>query len=412
MATGGSFRDVLMLRSWWLKRDNTAPNKKATHLLLDGGRAHVPDDAHGQFLNEYVLAVAKGCQPAVVELRTPIFRLFMDIDARVPLGATVDFETIWKHIRDASKEFFAEASDLVICTAPVKQEPEAVKHGAHLVWPSIYADGETALAFREKLIPTLREAFGDALFVNSWEDICDACVYRANGLRMPWSSKGKGEARPYVPTAVVGDDGIEPVPEIRGVSALRQWIHDLSIRAHGKLLTPLREGIEIPRHSKSSGGQTTGTRQRLEAYCHVLPKIDAALPEEYRPQTFTGLFRTPYSVMLRSTSHFCRNLGRAHKSNTVYFVVNRSGVAQRCFCRCETTEGRQFGMCKDYESDTFPVDQEVIDAILGPAAASATPAAVEIATLPSQKSASASKLDALLSLGVKSRAPKKRRGRK
>ena len=31
------------------------------------------------------------------------------------------------------------------------------------------------------------------------------------------------------------------------------------------------------------------------------------------------------------------------------------GICQKCFCRCETTLGRKFGvMCKDYHSDIKP----------------------------------------------------------
>jgi hypothetical protein len=86
-------------------------------------------------------------------------------------------------------------------------------------------------------------------------------------------------------------------------------------------------------------------------------------------------------------------------------------MTQRCFCRCETTEGRQFGYCKDYESEVVPLPQEAIDSLLKATAAAGTCAAApdpasHMAALPSTKSKSANKLDALLTLGVKSRAGK------
>lgn len=70
--------------------------------------------------------------------------------------------------------------------------------------------------------------------------------------------------------------------------------------------------------------------------------------------------------MLRSTSRWCGNIGRAHNSNNVYFQLTRAGVCQRCYCRCDTTEGRRHGLCKDYSSAVWPVPERVIDAFFGP----------------------------------------------
>lgn len=409
MAT--TMRDVLQTNGWWLKRGvGQSIAKKPTHLLLDGGRAHVPEGSEGQFLNEYVLVLARNAAspPAVVELRTPVFRMFMDIDAKLPLGTDCDFQALWAAIYTASADFFAEAPRMVVCTAPVKTDVEIAKHGAHLIWPEVWVRAEVAMAFRDTLIPVLRGAFGDALFANAWEDIVDACVYKANGLRMPWSVKGHGEGRPYTPAWEVTEGGANAVPQVTGVTALRTWVHDLSIRGHGKTPSPLQEHVVVPEAPlATSSGSGRGTSQPLEAYAHVLPLVDDALPPEFKPQRFTGLFRTPHSVMLRSTSHFCRNLGRAHRSNTVFFVVHRDGVSQKCFCRCETTEERKFGMCRDYESEAFALPKEAIDALLGAAAAAAplrgTLIDQGVAALPSQKSKSHNSLDAILSLGVKSR---------
>lgn len=412
MAATSTMRDVLQANGWWLKRGvGQSVPKKPTHLLLDGGRAHVPEASEGQFLNEYVLVLARNAAspPAVVELRTPVFRMFMDVDAKLPLGTTRDFEALWTTIYGVSTGFFVAAPRMVVCTAPLKTDGDVSKHGAHVIWPEVWVRAEVALAFRDALLPVLRETCED--FLNGWEDVIDACVYKANGLRMPWSVKAHGEGRPYTPAWEVTAEGMATVPPVTGVTALRTWVHDLSIRGQGKTPSPLQEHVVVPPAASSptraGGGGRGGTSQPLEAYAHVLPMVDAALPPEYKPQRFTGLFRTPHSVMLRSTSHFCRNLGRAHKSNTVYFVISRDGVSQKCFCRCETTEERKYGLCKEYESDAFELPKEAIDTFLGAAAAAAplrgTLVDQSVAALPSQKSKSLSSLDAILSLGVKSR---------
>lgn len=59
--------------------------------------------------------------------------------------------------------------------------------------------------------------------------------------------------------------------------------------------------------------------------------------------------------LVRTNSSFCMNIAKHHNSNTIYFVVNEMGICQKCFCRCETTVGRRFGiMCKDYHSEIKP----------------------------------------------------------
>jgi hypothetical protein len=411
-----SLKDVLQTNKWWLQRGDG--QQKATHLLLDGGRAHVPKGSEDQFLNEYVLVVARNIvPPAAVELRTPIFKLFMDVDAKLPLHSTFDFPALWSSLFAASTQFFRDVPRMVVCTAPVKNEAAANKYGAHVIWPDLYVTTDTALAFREMLIPALREEFGDGLFVNSWEDVMDACVYKANGLRMPWSVKGPGDARPYTPTIeITQENGIQHIPEVKGVSVLRKWVHDLSIRTHGKEASQLAEGIVVPQGlsaKKNGGGSGVGRNQSLDAFQPILPIVDAALPSEYKPQNFTGLFRTPNTVMLRSTSKFCRNVGREHTSSTVFFVIHRHGITQKCFCRKDILDGRKHGFCRDFESEVFDLDQDVIDTFLGAAAAAgacvASKVPMEKVALPSQKSKSANNLNHLLSLGVKSRAKNTRK---
>ena len=413
-----SLKDILTTNGWWLRR---GAGKKPTHLLLDGGRVCVPEDSEGTFLNQYVLLLAKGGPPpAVVELRTPTFRLFMDIDARLPPDTHFDFDSLYFSLYSASKAFFQEVPRMIVCTAPLKHEEAAVKHGMHIIWPTIYVTSAIAMAFRDQLIPALREEFGDDVFVNSWEDIVDVCVYKANGLRMPWSVKGPGDTRPYIPFVEVTEtDGMRSVGTIQGVTALRTWIQDLSIRAHGKAISQLQDHVAIPKSPlDKKGGSGCGTTQSLDAYKDILPLVEAALPQEYRPQQFTGLFRTPNTVMLRSTSKFCRNVGREHTSSTVFFVVSRHGVSQKCFCRKDTMDGRSYCFCRDYESEIFPLAQEAIDTFLGAAAAAGACVGAKLTmdqvALPSQKSKSSNNLDSLLTraLGKVRTAGVKKKGKK
>jgi len=137
----------------------------------------------------------------------------------------------------------------------------------------------------------------------------------------------------------------------------------------------------------------------------VLHKLAAALPVEFLGQRFTGLMAAEHCFLLRSTARFCFNLGRAHRTNNVYFVLTRRGVTQRCYCRCETTEHRKYGMCKDFVSDCWPVPDDVLAAFFPPdgqesdagdAAERAAPAAQRVAPMPSRAAKSYLNLEALM----------------
>ena len=77
----------MWLHRWRVPAGGAGP---ASHLCLDGGRLLVKDADHADFLNAYAAAVVRGLVPCVVETRTPVFRFFVDVDAKVPDPAAFD----------------------------------------------------------------------------------------------------------------------------------------------------------------------------------------------------------------------------------------------------------------------------------------------------------------------------------
>lgn len=61
----------------------------------------------------------------------------------------------------------------------------------------------------------------------------------------------------------------------------------------------------------------------------------------------------------RTNSTFCMNVARNHSSNTIYFLLNKFGIYQKCFSRKDTTEGRKFGRCSEYASKLTPLTEEL-----------------------------------------------------
>lgn len=350
----------------WLARGQGTP----THLLLDGGRACVSEELHGAFLNAYAACVVRAARgacarPSIAELRTPVFKLFMDLDARYaeePSDPLAVASHVLATITDLVSRVFREEEAVVCVSTRAKRDKEAWKRGFHVIWPGVRVTAETALLFRGRVLEALKA--GPNPFLNEWASVVDACVYKSNGLRMPWSAKGKGDDSAYVPAAILAADGtLTPVDAPSSVPDVRAYLRKLSVRTFGSDESPcslLCSGGPSQSPSKAPVFATS-----LAEYAGALAAVDAALPLQFAGQRFTGVVKGDGCFMLRSTSRWCGNLGREHRTNNVYFVLTRRGVHQRCYCRCETTDGRKYGWCKDYCSETWPVPSTAIADFFG-----------------------------------------------
>ena len=350
----------MWLHRWRVPAGGAGP---ASHLCLDGGRLLVKDADHADFLNAYAAAVVRGLVPCVVETRTPVFRFFVDVDAKVPDPAAFDVRGACLAIAAAVDAAVSPPPACVVC---VPSEPSADKVGVHLHFPAVTVTPATALWLRGRIVDALAGGpLLDAAGGLDWARVIDAAVYRGSGLRLPWSGKRAGDTRVYVPTARIVEGAWEDVPPVAGVAATRAWVHELSVRdfsGTASLHSPRGDG-------DADVDADAGVRvcaESLAAYADVLPLVDAVLPVQHAGQRFVGVVSLGDVFMLRSTSRWCGNIGRAHNSNNVYFQLTRAGVCQRCYCRCDTTEGRRDGLCKDYSSAVWPVPERVTDAFFGP----------------------------------------------
>jgi hypothetical protein len=401
----GNFKDELAAKGWMLRAGSTQEQAPATHLFLDGGRAAVPDNLAGAFLNMYTNALLRGERVCCVELKSAVFRMFFDVDAVVAVAEEADgLVAAFEIINDAAMQFWtvSEKPRLVISSAPPKPDPDGTKCGFHLVWPTIFVNAPIALAFRAHVIELLQQSNIAAL--NSWHNVLDACVFKGTGLRMVFSDKGN-EGRPYTPTMSMGSaDG--PVA-IEGITAAekRMYVHELSLRVFDQTLTPCRNGIEQLADDVTYSGNS-GTSFRLEAFTSHLQTVQEALPAVYDTQRFVGAFRMEHAVMLRSSSRFCHNVDREHRTSTVYFCITRRGVSQRCYCRKEDAG------CATFGSEWYHLPAEVIEAFLPPQKDALLEDAKDLHIMPSKKKETSSgNLRSILSKSrpvIKTKAKKKK----
>lgn len=367
-------------RGYWLAKHAPAERRQAcTHLMMDGGMACVPDEAHAAFLNAYAASLVRhpARPPSIVELRTPVFRFFTDLDTRFTAAAQ-DAEVCALLLAiGKAVDAVAGASDMVVCSSTNAAAADGGKRGFHLIWPDVLVRQSTAFKLRDAILRELRPPGEYGLAPEcTWDTVLDPSVYRANGLRMPWSAKGRHDARVYKPTHLYRDGALAEEAPAASVSALRASVHRLSIRAPGADPTLVASADDDADAAAAEIARAKSTSpDSLEAYGDVLPSLAAALPVQFLGQRFTAVMHhepatpgaPPNSYLLRSSSRFCFNLGRAHRTNNVYFVLSRRGVHQRCYCRCETAEGRKYGMCKDFASSVWPVSAEVTKRFFGDA---------------------------------------------
>lgn len=385
---------------WWLPHNDP---RKPTHLLLDGGKVLVPDEETGAFLNAYALAVVKNVTAvAVVELRTPVFKLFLDLDIKTSTTSAVkdlDFNAVVTVVQQRAAAFFDEDQPRVlVCETPrVTGDDGVTKAGRHLVWTNIKVRAPLALAFRAALLEDLAREMPEAC-ARPWDAVVDKCVFTSNGLRMPWSTKGRGGAGTYTPSHVWVATECVAVDPPAGVAATREWVRELSIRNVTDDETAVRPGVEVDvelaMHDIGGAG-VRGTSKRVSEYAPVLDALVRCLPPDFADATVTGILQTESCFLLRSSSQFCLNRGGRHNSCGTFYVLTTRGIRQKCFCACETTENRQFGMCRDYGSDIYAVPDDILRAFFGTDAA--LPGDFKPAVLPSAKRRSSEGLQDLLS---------------
>lgn len=171
-------------------------DKKYTHLLLDGGKICVPKEKINDFYKMYTIDLMNKKKNYICEMRTPIFKYFVDLDLiDVNKVKKEEITEIVRMIQKALSQFL-KVSDtkrfIVVSTTDSKtvtvNDEEYVKTGVHLIWPRLKINIELALFLRDVLLQYLAKNYKKS-FINDWEDIIDESVYKQNGLRMIGSHK-------------------------------------------------------------------------------------------------------------------------------------------------------------------------------------------------------------------------------
>lgn len=290
----------------WRSKAPQAP----THVLMDGGQLHVPDEDLDPFWGSYLADLADGKKLYVVEQKTERFKFFVDVDFKSERQLTdEDALVLCRKIHES-----VGAGRCLVARAPVRMVDSLFKSGMHLHWPELVVTKTQALSLRTRILMCLPE--GD-----HWAQVIDSSVYGGSGLRCLWSHK-KPEGDPYVPWVSVPDGSLlSPEPT-------RDALKLFAVRVIGAVTSPGRALSE-----------PTGRESQIESFirANLVGQENARVKAIRKTKKGEGK-----GMCVETDSRYCENVGHDHKSNHVWFWMLGGKIRQMCLDEeCTGFKGRE-----------------------------------------------------------------------
>lgn len=371
-----------MFKRWCLEQGFITHNSDPTHVLMDGGahaRIRIPNDRLNDFYETYVQCINSGEQIFVVEQKTDVYNFFLDIDYKGT--EELDLDEIKSICLDVCSKIETLGLPIrcMVSVAKPKKKDGFIKSGIHFNWSDLPVSQEGAVNLRWHVISTLNiSKRGD------WSQYVDGSVYGdpktgtpGSGFRMPWSHKkakhseckgqgcvvceytGKLTEGEYLPVYSYDERGISDCDSIVSVEGL--W--KATVRSE-------REPVTVPKGPVTvEVKKNEGNFKSLQTKNEIVDPVLSAQLETFVRLNMPGQSRTRIKKIFKyteayrvdTTSRYCENISRNHNSNHVWFEISKRTISQKCFCRCETTEGRKRGFCKDFSGRPHTLNKTICD---------------------------------------------------
>ena len=428
---------------------------QATHLVLSGGKALITPELEEELHRVLAKDMEMGIPNYLVEKRTDVFRFCQDYDFIGLDEAGVDKKLFFgylKIVQSVLKEIFPESDrTMIVCSAPNKPRESNVKitliekrggawkeveskeerraltkSGYHVIFPHVLVNKEEAIKIRFLLLQVLKDKFGpfeqtkllneeetraERISYDSWDDVLDLTIYKANGLRVLGSSKAApckecrkirrdctvchntryiDEGRPYTVFAVL--DGEGELQEETTADLRRDHFKALqltTIRTHGEAVTRvvdlpawfrLQEDLDVclgkrrRKRGAPSASDMTPDKWGTAGEVHnirigsktELGEVSAVddpraniflnlLRDSVGPVTVTKMIIFPDSKSIWAvvSGGVCANVGRVHSGQDVYYQYTpRKGIVQRCWSS-KSGADRKHGPCTGKQAIDF-----------------------------------------------------------
>lgn len=333
---------------------------------MDGGVLSIPGDRIADFHKVYCDAVNAGERVFVVEQKTPLYNFFADLDYKARECLTLeDIEALCRVI--CAKVANLGAGDCIVSVAePKPVGGDLIKTGVHLNWPGFVVNQTSACALREHILIALHTAKPGV----DWSAVVDDSVYgdlktgtRGSGFRLPWShKKTKGVVEgPYLPVFRWTRKPLSTMLRLEP-DVTPELLAQVSVRVDDAMVEP----VVVQPPSKVTAA-VEGGFSKTETKDEVRDDVLSAHLETFVRTTMEGqasarvtkIFKHKDQFLISTNSKFCENIGREHGSNHVWFYASGDVIAQKCFCRCETLDGRRDGFCKDFLGKRYQLSAEI-----------------------------------------------------
>lgn len=366
---------------------------KPTHLLLNGYKLYIKSENMDIFYKKYSESIVNGDNLYIVECKKPIFKLFFDLDF---LLTSEKYDEIVKNnnhvfiefiriINDVIYDFYEQYYDCIVTTADIKKVQKLVKNeynpddinnkdfikkGFHLHFPDINVNKNYALEIRKTCLMKLHKYKDE--FENNISDIVDEHVFTTSGLRLTGSRKGHfisqtkefvDEGRPYKLIYTLQNNELNEEQYNKMSNNYNDLIVKTSIISYEEYITNIKNNpnlecgdcnVEDEENNYKTGSWTRLSKDDLR-YIEICRFFNTYI-KDYSVKDIKRIFCSENEnvFILCSQSKYCTNIGKNHNSEHIYFKLNKDGICQKCFCKCNTMDGRKHGYCKDYSSTVIP----------------------------------------------------------
>lgn len=293
------FKRYCNKKGWYTTQNN------ATHLFMDGGKLHIPDNDLPQFINKYIECINKGDIVSLVEKLGAYceMRFFLDVDKIEGINC--------ENIIKVSSKIIGMSPNIYTCTQ---------ENGLHIVFNKVVTCEEAI-----KLCNYIKQKVSCAE-----SNSIDISVYKT-GLRMIGSRKFNSKTQQFI----------------------ERYYVPLGYKNEQFTLNMMKQSIVRLKEYKTSvckSCTTSGNYTYLQKY---MEKIN----ECYKGITITRVNTIGDHYCVNVQSKFCTNINGKHNSHNIYFVIckQKNEMYQKCFCRCNKTENRLYGLCAEYKSKSVKV---------------------------------------------------------
>lgn len=171
---------------------------RLSHTCLNGGRLAIPlpsEDKHQNqlFYDKMAAAILKDDPFPISELRTPVFRYYLDFDMKEQYPVSKkEFTIIAQHIQHVLTQVLESTHEhyCFVSTCPNKNLSDGlVKSGFHINFPLLRVDTFIARKLRQILVQYFEQLEDDRLQKRDWGEAIDEEVYVGAGLRMIGADK-------------------------------------------------------------------------------------------------------------------------------------------------------------------------------------------------------------------------------